>query len=75
MLADLMNHLGSGGVLGDASGLDARDYEALYTLGHNFYAQGKYLEAMRIFGYLVMNNHLERRFVTAYASSAQMVCG
>ena len=74
-LADLMNHLGSGGALGDVTGLDARDYEAVYTLGHNFYAQGKYLEAMRVFAYLVMNQHLERRFVNAYAASLQMVGG
>ncbi len=67
--------LGSGGIMGDVSGLDARDYEAVYTLGHNYYAQGKYLEAMRIFAYLVLNNHMELRFVNAYASSLQMVGG
>lgn len=74
-LADIMNHLGSGGMLGDFAGLDAHDYEAVYSLGHNFYAQAKYPEAMRIFGYLVLNQHLERRFVNAYASSLQMVGG
>jgi type III secretion system low calcium response chaperone LcrH/SycD len=75
ILEDAMTHLGSGGVMGDFAGLDARDYEAVYTLGHNFYAQGKYLEAMRIFSYLVTNNHLERRFVNAFASSLHMVGG
>lgn len=75
MLADVMELLGSGGVLGDVSGLDGRDYEAVYTLGHNFYAQGKYQEAMRIFSFLVMHNHMERRFVNAFASSLQMVGG
>jgi type III secretion system low calcium response chaperone LcrH/SycD len=73
--SDLMAWLGAGWVLGDVSAMDERDYEAVYTLGHNFYAQGKFPEAMRIFSYLVMNNHLERRFINAFASSLQMVGG
>jgi type III secretion system low calcium response chaperone LcrH/SycD len=63
----------NGGTLGDVYGYDERDYEVLYALGHSLYSQGRYADAMKAFGFLVMHNHLERRFAAAYASSLQMI--
>ena len=62
-----------GGTLGFAQNYDDTDYEALYAMGHNLYAQARYQDAVRIFGFLVMQNHLEPRYMNAYASSLQMV--
>lgn len=62
-----------GGTLGFAQNYDDADYEALYTMGHNLYAQARYQDAVRIFSFLVMQNHLEPRYMNAYASSQQMV--
>jgi len=62
-----------GGTLGDAQGYEETHYEALYTLGHNLYGQSRYQDAVRIFGFLVLKNHLEPRYMNAYASSLQMV--
>lgn len=62
----------NGGTLGDVYGYDDRDYEVLYALGHSLYSQGRYADAVKAFGFLVMHNHLERRFASAYASSLQM---
>lgn len=63
----------NGSTLGSALNYDDMDYEALYALGHGLYSQCHYKEASRVFGYLVMHNHMEKRFMNAFASSLQMV--
>jgi type III secretion system low calcium response chaperone LcrH/SycD len=65
--------LANGATLGWIQNYDETDYEALYALGHNLYAQARYQDAVRIFGFLVLQNHLEPRYMNAYASSLQMV--
>ena len=62
----------SGGTLGSLIGYDQRDYEAMYTLGHSHYAQGRYADAMKAFSFLVTYNPMERRYVNAFASCLQM---
>ena len=63
----------SGGTLGSVYDYTEKDYEALYAIGHSLYSQARYGDAVQAFGFLVMHNHLERRFVKAFASSLQMV--
>jgi type III secretion system low calcium response chaperone LcrH/SycD len=58
--------------LGAVHDWNERDCEALYALGHSLYAQARYPDAVKVFGHLVTHNHLERRFVKAFASSLQM---
>lgn len=62
----------TGGTLGDVYDYSERDYEVLYALGHSLYAQGRYSDAVKAFGFLVMHNHLEKRFMNAFAASLQM---
>ncbi|GAB2734943.1 SycD/LcrH family type III secretion system chaperone BcrH1 [Melaminivora jejuensis] len=69
-IADL---LANGGTLGSVFDYEDADYEVLYALGHSLYAQARYHDAMRVFGYLVMCNHMEKRFMNAFASSLQML--
>ncbi|GAB1387131.1 SycD/LcrH family type III secretion system chaperone BcrH1 [Melaminivora sp.] len=69
-ILELLTH---GGTLGSVFDYDDQDYEVLYALGHSLYAQARYQEAMRVFGYLVMHNHMEKRFMNAFASSLQML--
>lgn len=69
-IADLLSN---GGTLGSVFDYSDADYEVLYALGHSLYAQARYQEAMRVFGYLVMHNHMEKRFMEAFASSLQML--
>jgi type III secretion system low calcium response chaperone LcrH/SycD len=70
---DILPLILNGATLGDLKGFEDSSYEALYALGHNFYSQTRYQEAMKIFGYLVMHNHLESRYISAFASSLQML--
>lgn len=62
----------NGGTLGSVYDYTERDYEVLYALGHSLYSQARYADATKVFGFLVMHNHLERRFVNAYASALHM---
>lgn len=68
----LMSHLAQGGVLGDIHDFSERDYEVMYTLGHSLYTQARYPEAASVFGFLLLHNHQDLRFVTAYAAALQM---
>ena len=63
----------AGGTVGDALNYTAQDYEALYALGHGYYQAARYDEAYKVFAYLMIHNHLELRFIMAYAASAQML--
>lgn len=63
----------NGGTLGSVYDYNDQDYEVLYALGHSLYGQGRYFDAMKAFGFLVMHNHLERRFMNAFAASLQMI--
>jgi type III secretion system low calcium response chaperone LcrH/SycD len=69
-IAELLSH---GGTLGAAYDYTDQDYELLYALGHQLYSQARYEEAMKTFSFLVMHNHLDKRFMNALASSHQML--
>ncbi|QJC54942.1 Chaperone protein IpgC [Polaromonas vacuolata] len=73
LVEDILPLILNGATLGDLLGFEDCSYEALYALGHGFYGQTKYQDAMKIFGYLVMHNHLESRYISAFASSLQML--
>ena len=73
LIASVTQAFSDGATLGDLMGYEERDYEAVYALGHNFYSQARYLDALKAFSFLVMNNPLERRFSNAMASSLQML--
>lgn len=62
-----------GVTLGDFIGYEEREYAAVYALGHQYYTQGQYTDAMKAFGFLAMHNHLEPKYLMAYASSLQMM--
>lgn len=69
-VVDLLNN---GGTLGDVYNYTETDYEVVYTLGSNLYKQGRYFDAMKAFGFLTIHNHWEKRYVSAFASSLQML--
>jgi type III secretion system low calcium response chaperone LcrH/SycD len=73
VMDQVLEFLEHGGSFGDIKGYDEKDYELLYSIGHQYYSQGKFLEAMNVFGHLVAHNHLERKYHYALASSFQMV--
>jgi type III secretion system low calcium response chaperone LcrH/SycD len=58
--------------MGDAMGYDDRDYAAVYALGHQMYTQGRYVDAIKAFGFLALHDHLEPKYMMAFASALQM---
>lgn len=71
----LLDLFANGGTLGWIFDYEDADYEVLYALGHSMYAQARYSDALRVFGYLVTCNHMEKRFMNAFASTLQMLGG
>lgn len=73
LASEITELLAHGGTLGSIYDYTEADYEVLYALGHSLYSQARYFDAMKAFGYLVVHNHLEKRFLMAFASSLQML--
>lgn len=69
----LVMHIVQGGSLDSLIREDGCDDEAAYAVGHRFYRQARYEDALRIFALLVMRNNLERRFICALAACLQML--
>ncbi len=65
--------LSKGGTLGDLYSYTDKEYEAIYVLGHGFYSQGRYHDALKAFGFLMLNNHMDRRFTFSFAAACQML--
>lgn len=68
----LVDYLAKGQTLGPLLGNSRESQEALYTVAYRLYRQGKYESAERLFAFLLLNDHLDRRYYLAYAACAQM---
>ncbi len=69
----LVTHIAQGGTLDTLLERGDCDDEAVYSVGHQFYRQARYEDALRVFAWLVMRNNLERRFIYALAACLQML--
>jgi len=70
---NLALHFTQGGTLKDLFQYTQSELEAAYTLGYSLYQQEHYDEALRIFAFLVTNDHLNREYLMAFASCSQML--
>ncbi|MEJ0035228.1 MAG: SycD/LcrH family type III secretion system chaperone [Gammaproteobacteria bacterium] len=59
---DVATYLFAGGTVAGLYGTTDEDLEAVYALGYNLYNQSRWAEALRVFSFLAMQNHVERRF-------------
>jgi len=73
LAGDVSHLLKTGGRLGDGWEISEAEREALYQLGHGFYEHGRYSDAFKLFSMLVIQNHLEPRYLTALGSACQML--
>ncbi|MFD0669009.1 SycD/LcrH family type III secretion system chaperone [Ramlibacter sp. MAHUQ-53] len=73
LLADrLGDALLAGEPLGHLRGLADADLQSLYAVAHGLYEQGRYQDAVHVFGYLALNDHMEPRFAIGLGASLQM---
>ena len=70
---EMLKLFSHGGTLGDLYEFTDEEYEAVYQLGFNTYNQGRYLDALKLFAFLVIHNTYQRKYVFAYASCFQML--
>jgi type III secretion system low calcium response chaperone LcrH/SycD len=68
----LVQHMLSGHTLGPDLGYSPQSQEAMYALAHMLYSQRKFDEAMRLFGMLVMCDHLDRRYHMGLGACLQL---
>jgi type III secretion system low calcium response chaperone LcrH/SycD len=47
--------------------------EAVYATGYQFFNQGKYEKAMKLFGFLLIHEQSDRRFFIAFGTCLQML--
>ena len=73
LAAQITDLLMKGGNLGMLVDYSPQDYDVMYAVAHGHYAQGRYEDALKLFGHLAMMDPLERRFLNAYAACLQMV--
>ena len=59
--------------LGDIRGLTTQEIEAIYTVAYNLFENAKYEDALRVFGFLCLYSHLDKRFWLGAAACHQQL--
>ena len=62
----------NGGTLSMLQGISTDDLEAIYSVAHSFYGQGDYDKAQKLFCYLCLYQHMDKRFWKGLAACYQM---
>jgi type III secretion system low calcium response chaperone LcrH/SycD len=70
--SEFVKKIEAGGVLGDMSGITREQYDAVYQIACTLYDRGQYHDAGKLFSFLVVHNHLDRKHLFGYAASMQM---
>ena len=69
----LIQHLTNGATLADVVGISVDQREAIYTMGHFQYSQGKYLDAMKFFRFLLFYDQYELRAMFGFGCCLKML--
>lgn len=65
--------LGGEKTLGDIRGLTTQEIEAIYTVAYNLFENAKYEDALKVFGFLCLYSHLDKRFWLGAAACHQQL--
>lgn len=60
-----------GATMKEVRGISNEELEAVYTLAYNFYRTGKYLDAQKLFEFLVLFDHLNTKYWFALGAAQQ----
>ena len=72
MAQTIVQHLLNGATLGDVVGLTLEQHEAIYTMGHYQYTQGKYADSMKFFRFLLFHDQYDLRAMFGVGCCLQM---
>ena len=67
------NSIMNGEPLKIAKGIDDAQLNAVYSLAFSYYSTGRYDDALKLFKFLVMFDHLNQKFWTGLGSTHQML--
>jgi type III secretion system low calcium response chaperone LcrH/SycD len=70
---ELLRQIQAGKTFGPMLGHSVGMQRVMYHHGHAFYTQGKYEEAIRVFGFLVIADHFDRRYHMGMAACLHML--
>ena len=70
---DLIKNIQEGYSIAAAMGFSKEQLEAVYATGYQFFNQGKYEKAMKLFGFLLIHEQSDRRFYIAFGTCLQML--
>ena len=68
----LMEHFDEGGTLGDLYGVDEDKLEAVYSVAHTMYGNGRFGDALIMFRFLTLMDYSEKRFWMGLGATQQM---
>lgn len=66
-----LDHLSKGGVVADLYNLTKEDLEVIYSFALNYYKNEKYDDAVQLFRYLCMNDHLTQKWWLGLGAAQQ----
>ena len=70
---ELLKNIQEGHSIAAAMGFSKDKLEAVYATGYQFFNQGKYEKAMKLFGFLLVHEQSDRRFFIAFGTCLQML--
>ena len=70
---ELFRILGDGGSFGDLYGIDEERLEAVYSVAHTLYGNGKFEDAATMFRFLCLMEHAEERYWMGLGATEQML--
>jgi type III secretion system low calcium response chaperone LcrH/SycD len=69
----LIKNIQEGYSIAEAMDFSKDKLEAVYTTGYQFFNQGKYEKALKLFGFLLIHEQSDRRFFIAFGTCLKML--
>lgn len=70
---ELIKNIQEGYSIAAAMDFSKEKLEAVYATGYQFFIQGKYEKAMKLFGFLLIHEQSDRRYFIAFGTCLQML--
>lgn len=70
---DLIKKIQEGYSIAAAVGFSKEKLEAVYAIAYQFFNQGKYEKAMKLFGFLLIHEQSDQRFYIAFGTCLQIL--
>ncbi|WDD96600.1 MULTISPECIES: SycD/LcrH family type III secretion system chaperone [Thalassomonas] len=69
----VFDFIGKGGALRELKNVDEKTMEAIYYVAYNLYQNAKYEDALKVFKFLGLYDHLEKKYLMGIGGCQQML--